>query len=298
MKSSRYLLIAVMGAALWTSCSKSNGGGTFELPPPPDAVIIDNDPLLPGNPTNATTTSQTNYLKDNGFYKIAYHRNRGIPVWVGWHLQSEDVGTTPRQDNFRADDALPGTWYHVETTDYNAGGFDRGHNCPSGDRTSSVAANSSTFLMTNMVPQAPNMNQGPWEQLEDYTRTTLVGGNKEAYIYTGNYGSGGVGTAGNVSSIGNGNVTVPKNIWKMIMILPKGNGDLSRIHSDATILVIDMPNDNTLYSTSGAGRDAWRNYITTIDTLELRANTAGVELNLLRNVHDSISTLLKKKRFQ
>lgn len=288
----------LLGTFVWASCSKSNGGGSFELPAPPTAVIIDNDPLLPGNPTNATNTSQTNFLKDNGFYKIAYHRNRGIPVWVGWHLQSEDIGTTSRQDDFRADNALPASWYHVQDFDYTNGGFDRGHNCPSADRTSSVAANSSTFLMTNMVPQAPNMNQGPWDALEEYTRTTLVGGNKEAYIYTGNFGSGGTGTAGNVSSIGNGNVTVPAKIWKVILVISKGNGDLARIHSDATVLVVNMPNDNTLYSTSGAGRNAWRNYITTIKDLETEANAAGVQLNMLTNLHDSISAPLKLKRFQ
>ncbi|WP_255412675.1 DNA/RNA non-specific endonuclease [Chitinophaga sp. S165] len=40
--------------------------------------------------------------------------------------------------------------------------MDRGHNCPSADRTSTTA-NSSTFLMTNMIPQAPQNNQQTWE---------------------------------------------------------------------------------------------------------------------------------------
>ncbi|WP_262707818.1 DNA/RNA non-specific endonuclease [Larkinella rosea] len=35
--------------------------------------------------------------------------------------------------------------------------------------------------MTNIVPQAPRLNRGSWNQLEGYTRKLIEGGN-EAYI--------------------------------------------------------------------------------------------------------------------
>ncbi|MBM3402326.1 MAG: DNA/RNA non-specific endonuclease, partial [Bacteroidetes bacterium] len=85
------------------------------------------------------------------------------------------------------------SWYRVSSTSYCGSGFDRGHNCPSADRTSNVAANSSTFLMTNMIPQAPNHNRQTWANLEDYTRELLEAGN-EVFIVMGSYGSGGVGS--------------------------------------------------------------------------------------------------------
>lgn len=85
----------------------------------------------------------------------------GTPNWVAWHLQSEDMGSAPRQDDFRSDNTLPSAWYRVVSTSYSGSGFDRGHNCPSADRTSTIAANSSTFYMTNMIPQAPTLNQVP-----------------------------------------------------------------------------------------------------------------------------------------
>lgn len=285
------------------SCSKKSGDTTTPPPPPPPPppiVIGDNDPILPGNPTNAqnSTSFPNNYLKDNVYYKLAYSQSRGIPVWVGWHLESGDIGGTPRQDDFRGDAGLPTPWYQVQTTDYTGSGFDRGHNCPSGDRTLSIPQNSSTFLMTNIIPQAPNLNQGPWEGLEDFTRTTLVGTSKEAFIFMGNTGSGGTNANGLYTSIALGKVTVPEKIWKVIVVIPKGNGDLARIHSDATVLAVNMPNNNTLYNTSGAGKNAWRNYIVSLNTLEAEANTAGVPLNFLTAVHDSIKTILKNKIYQ
>ncbi|HEY6063171.1 MAG TPA: hypothetical protein VIV35_06155 [Chitinophagaceae bacterium] len=94
----------------------------------------------------------------------------------------------------------------------------------------------------------------------------------------------------------NGYITVPAKVWKVILIIPKGNSDLSRIHSDATVLVVNMPNNNSLYSTNGS--TAWRNYLTSINTLEADANNNGVPLNLFRDVADSIKIILKNKVYQ
>ena len=259
----------------------------------------DNDHMLLGNPTNATANAGNgnNYFKDNVYYKLGYSSSRGIPIWVSWHLQSSDVGSTPRQDDFRPD-VLPSSYYAVSSASYNSSGFDRGHNVPSADRTSSVAANSSTFLMTNIIPQAPNFNQGPWEGLEDYIRNTLVGTSNEAFIVMGNYGTGGKGLSGTtVNTIDNGNVTVPSNVWKVAVIIPKGNNDSSRISSTATVVAVDMPNDHTLYTTSG--KTVWRNYTVTVRDLETRAVAAGVPLNLFNKLSQAVANSLKDKpKFQ
>ncbi len=294
-KSVPWLLCALL---FFAACKKKAGDTIIPPPPPPPVALGDNDPLLPGNPTLAQTSTSfpENYLKDNGFYKMAYSKSRGIPVWVGWHLQNDDIGSTPRQDDFRGDIQLPAGWYEVQTSDYTGSSFDRGHDCPSADRTFTVSSNSSTFLMTNIFPQAPTLNQGPWAGLEDYTRNTLVGTTKEAYIYMGNTGSGGYNANGLYHTIANGYVTVPAKVWKVILLIPKGNNDLSRIHSDATVLAVNMPNNNSLFTTNGT--TAWRNYITTINALETDANSAGVPLNLLRDVADSIKSILKNKVYQ
>ncbi len=280
------------------ACSKKSSDTPDPTPPPVPVVVGENDPIYTGNPTNAQPSSAypENYLKDNSYYRIGYSSSRGIPTWVAWHLQSEDIGSTPRQDDFRADSGLPSGWFRAEDAHYSGSGFDRGHNCPSGDRTTTVAANSSTFLMTNMIPQAPTLNQGPWEGLEEYVRTTLVGGNNEAYIVTGSYGRGGYNANGLLNTIASGYITVPAKVWKVVLVIPKGNGDLARINRNSTVLAVTMPNDNRLYTTSN--KTAWRDYLTSITNVEIEANASGVPLNLLQAVPDSVRPLLKAKIYQ
>jgi endonuclease G, mitochondrial len=283
-----------------SSCKKDKDDPAPTPGPPPVVNPADNDPLLFGNPTNATTNAAfpNNYLLNQVYYKTAYSSTRAIPVWVGWHLQSEDIGSTPRQDDFRGDPKLPTNWFKVETSNYSGSLFDRGHNIPSADRTSSVAANSSTFLMTNIIPQAPMLNQGPWEGLEDHIRNTLVGTTKEAYIFSGNYGVGGY-NSNNVlaNTIDNGNITVPNRIWKVAVIMPKGNNDLSRLDTAAIVLVVDMENDNRLWTNTSSGKTAWRTRITTIANLEQSSAANGVTLDFLTAVNATVKTYLKAKRY-
>ncbi|MEO7307778.1 MAG: DNA/RNA non-specific endonuclease [Ferruginibacter sp.] len=299
MKSSLGYTICLAAMLFIVSCKKNTEDIIAPPPPPPTVTMPDNDPLLLGNPTNAQTltTMPENYLKNNGYYKIAYSQSRAIPVWVAWHLQADqDLGVTPRQDDFRADVGLPAGWYQVQNNSYSGSGFDRGHNCPSADRTSSIPANSSTFLMTNMVPQSPKLNQVSWAGLEDYTRT-LVGSTKEAYVFMGNYGVGGYNTNNlYFSSIDGGKITVPANIWKVIVVIPKGANDISRIDTSATVLAVNMPNDNRLYLTGG--NTAWRNYITTVSNLEQQSGMNAVMLDLFERIPANIRSYLKLKVYQ
>ncbi|TGE18065.1 DNA/RNA non-specific endonuclease [Hymenobacter elongatus] len=229
-------------------------------PPAPDTALPEH--LTLGNPSGATTDAQqpTNYLLLKPQYALSYHRDKGIPNWVSWHLSPEWLGTAARQDDFRADAALPASWYAVGSSSYVSSGFDRGHNCPSADRTSTTADNSATFLMTNMVPQAPTNNQRTWASLEDYCRT-LVGGGNELYILMGNYGKGGTGSNGYQETLDNGRITVPRRIWKVIVVLPTGTNDAARVLSTTRIIAVDTPNDNAV-STS------WGGYRTSVDAIE------------------------------
>jgi len=270
---------------------------TTEFPAP--GVPGENDPVFLGNPTNAKPllAFPENYLKDNIYHKMAYSKSRGTPLWVAWHLQSEDIGSAPRQDDYRADLNLPIGWYQVQSNSYSGSGFDRGHHCPSGDRTSSIAANSSTFLMTNMVPQASTLNSGPWAGLEDFVRNSLVGTTSEAYIVMGSYGQGGYNSSSTLlNTINGGNITVPAKIWKVVLIIPKGTSDISRIDNSTVVLTVAMPNDYRLYSSGGSTQ--WRNYLTTVTNLESEANSYGVPLNLFQSIPTSVRQVLKAKLYQ
>jgi endonuclease G len=180
-------------------------------------------------------------------YTVGYNRDQGKPIWVSWHLGASDLGSAAQQDDFRADESLPSGWYQVKMSDYSSSGFDRGHNCPSADRTATVADNSATFLMSNMMPQSPNNNQQTWGNLEDYCRTLVRAGN-ELYIVCGSYGWGGTGSAGYQTTIASGRVTVPSNCWKVMVVLPTGNNDVSRVTNSTRVIAINTPNNNSLNS--------------------------------------------------
>lgn len=297
------LTIATLVILLFASCKKSDSDTTPPPNPPPNPPVVttlaDNDPLLFGNPTNADTlvNNFTNFLKNSVYYKISYNNTRGISNWVAWHFQSEDDGNTPRQDDFRHDYGLPSAFNIIESNAYSGSGFDRGHNCPSADRTTTVAANSSTFLMSNIIPQAPNFNQGPWDALETYMRNTLVASNNEAYVLMGNFGTGGTGSNGYMTAIYGSKVTVPATVYKVILVMSKGNSDIARLNRDTKVLAVSMPNDNTLYSTSSSGRDAWKNYLVSVNTIEKQAAGVNPALNIFKGVPDSIRSILKEKMF-
>jgi endonuclease G len=207
-----------------------------------------------GNPSNAVTdvNQPTNFLMEKPQYVLAYHRDRGTPIWTSWHLDSTWLGSAPRQNDFRADTTLPAGWYQVQGTDYSGSGFDRGHMTPSADRTKTVSDNSATFLMTNMIPQLPANNQGPWADLESYARTLVAAGN-ELYII-----SGGTGTQGTIAS---GHVTVPTQTWKVIMVLPVGTDDVSRVTTSTRLIAVIMPNSGTINTD-------WRTYRVSVDQVE------------------------------
>lgn len=251
-------------AVLAVSCAKDE-----LVAPQVEAVIQSSDVvatrdgnLAMGNPSGAvaSSTQYTNYLLVKPQFTMSYHRDRAIPNWVSWHLSSAWLGSTPRQDNFGPDNSLPAGWFKATSSSYSGSGFDRGHNCPSADRTGSVADNTATFLMSNMMPQAPNNNQRTWAGLENYCRTLAEAGN-ELYIVCGSYGRGGTGTNGYATTVAGGKITVPARCWKVVVVLPNGASDASRVSASTRIIAIDTPNDNSLNTN-------WGTYRTTIDAIE------------------------------
>ena len=218
--------------------------------PPPSS----SEHLTLGNPSGAATAVNQpfNYLMEKPQYALSYHRDNGGPKWVSWHLDNTWLGSAPRQNDFRADTTLPSGWYQVQGTDFSGSGFDRGHMCPSADRTNTVASNSATFLMTNMIPQLPANNQGPWADMENYLRTLVTAGN-ELYIISGGYGL--------QFYIANGHVAVPNQTWKVVVVLPNGTNDASRVTASTRTIAVLMPN-------SGAINSNWRNYRVSIDQIE------------------------------
>ena len=249
-----------------------------------DENHAENTPLYWGNPSDASDNLDSddelklefvsqNYLMEKPQFTISYNNETLNPNWVAWHLSPADLGEADRSDSFRPDTELPQGWYAVRKNDYKFTyyGFDRGHLCPSADRTVTAQDNSMTFLMTNMVPQSPDNNRVVWVALEKFEREQVLQG-KEAYIFAGPFGRGGTGDKGYFEeipiSLKDGRefaITVPSHTWKIILLLPEGENDFERIVSEGAceIIAVNVPNEK------GCGKNgSWQQYLCSVDYIE------------------------------
>lgn len=226
-----------------------------------------------GNPSGAASADANNYLMINPYYALSYNRSRGTANWVSWTVTRADIGDVERANDFRPNPDLPQGFPRITPTDYTGSGYDRGHLCPSKDRSNDAAANSATFLMTNMVPQAPDSNQGVWKNLEDYSRD-LVEKGSDIYV-----AAGVIGEKGKLKN----KVTIPASMWKIILVLPDGLEDTESLSQNARMIAVEIPN------TSGIRNDDWRKYRTTVRRLEQKTGLNFLS-NLPANVQDPLET--------
>lgn len=277
MKKILFLIISIFALlTLWGEGQSSS--------PELDEGHAENSPLYWGNPSDANNkldysdeliaelVSQ-NYLMEKPQFTISYNNESLNPNWVAWHLGLADLGEADRSDSFRPDTELPEGWYAVRKNDYKFTyyGFDRGHICPSADRTATKEDNNMTFLMTNMVPQSPDNNRIVWVALEKYERELVLAG-KEAYIFAGPYGRGGTGDKGYFEEIPiktkDGTelaITVPSHTWKIILFMPEGENDFERAVTEGLceILAVNVPNEK------GCGKNgSWQQYICSVNYIE------------------------------
>lgn len=233
-----------------------------------------------GNPSGAVTNASisNNYLLVRDQYALSYNDSRRTANWVAWQLNDDWLGSAPRQDDFRADTDLPAGFFRVDEDDYRNSGFDRGHVVASADRTATIADNSSTFFMTNIIPQAPNNNRGVWASFENHLRTLTTG--QDLYIYAGGYGVGGDGSNGFATTIGP-SITVPSQTWKTVLVVDEGETP-SQVGLDDYIITIDIPNSQSVSGT------VWQDWQVSVDDLEFATN-----YDFFSELPDSIEALLE-----
>ncbi len=150
----------------------------------------------------------------NGF-TLSYNEDYEQPDWVAYELTVEELNTnnTSRTEDFREDPAIVTQSAHLD--DYRNSGYDRGHLCPSADRTSSVEKNSETFLLSNMSPQLHRFNAGLWLKAEGAVRDAARDFGK-VYVVTGPVFSD------DMKTIGPCNVAVPGSFYKVVLGVKNG----------------------------------------------------------------------------
>jgi DNA/RNA endonuclease G (NUC1) len=195
-------------------------------------------------------------------YTASYNSTRNTPNWVSYNLEATHFGPEDRCDCFTFDPSLPATFTRYTTADYTGAGaiagygIDRGHLARSFDRTSASLDNAFTFYFTNIIPQAADLNQGPWAIMENHLGDLARLQNKEVYIVAG--------VAGNKGTVKNeGKIVIPTHTWKVAVVMPRNQG-LATVDdlSDLEVIAAIMPNE------PGVRNVDWNTYRTTVDAVE------------------------------
>lgn len=151
-------------------------------------VFIARDSMsFQGIPRAMQNTLQTyTRIFRNSAYMVGYSDLKGTPLWVVYKLTPADENAPhlKRPDGFHADWRNLGL---INSNDYTNSGYDRGHMAPN----HAIAllygkeAQYETFLMTNITPQKPSLNQKLWEHLEAMELDTFAPKFKTLWVYTG-----------------------------------------------------------------------------------------------------------------
>ena len=121
----------------------------------------------------------------NQGYLVGYSEKHRNPAWVAYHLRRVDnPPTLPRPNRFLVDDR---TVAKVRSEDYTRSGYDRGHMAPNWVIATryGVDAQLETFLMSNICPQRPGLNRGPWQKLEMLEAKDYANRFEEVWVIVG-----------------------------------------------------------------------------------------------------------------
>ncbi len=104
----------------------------------------------------------------NANFMLGYSDIRGNPLWVAYQLKKPEKNAAhyKRPRGFQSD------WRsinQVQATDYKGSGYDRGHMAPNYAISTLYGkqAQLNSFLMSNITPQKPKLNQRLWQRLEE-----------------------------------------------------------------------------------------------------------------------------------
>jgi len=122
----------------------------------------------------------------NEAYMVGYSDIRGNPLWVAYKLTQ----SSPNARHFKRPESFSMDLRNltlIKPSDYTNSGYDRGHMAPNHAISLLYGkyAQEETFLMTNISPQKPNLNQKIWQRLEEMELESFPSRFKEVWVYTG-----------------------------------------------------------------------------------------------------------------
>ena len=122
----------------------------------------------------------------NDAFILGYSDLRGNPLWVSYKISAVKANSKhySRPQRFSKDWR---TINPVNHDDYLHSGYDRGHMAPNYaiSRLYGKKAQLDSFLMSNISPQKPKLNQKLWQRLEEVEIKYFTQQERDIWVYTG-----------------------------------------------------------------------------------------------------------------
>jgi len=143
-------------------------------------------------------------------FTLSYNEEHEQADWVAYELNKAEL----QQSNgdcssscFKEDENI--STGSASLDDYSSSGFDRGHLCPSKDNDFSQIAQEESYLLSNITPQIPSLNQGVWVELEDWVREKAI--ESERVVVCGPV------FINNLGKMGPNDLTIPGYYFKVVL---------------------------------------------------------------------------------
>ncbi|EHF5894579.1 DNA/RNA non-specific endonuclease [Campylobacter coli] len=117
------------------------------------------------------TKQSCSQVLDKFYYLNCYDYNLKGTKAVAYRLEAENLKgeQIKKRPRFEDDTNIPKK-YRTTWSDYRNSGYDRGHIASNASFRFSKAAQTSVFLMSNITPQNPQINQRVWSKIEKRER--------------------------------------------------------------------------------------------------------------------------------
>ena len=193
----------------------------LDEPAPSGEVFFAGPPIRTGAP--AVSDVQ---MINRGDFVVGWSPSLKHPSWVAYHVPEVAAYKAGKRPKFRADPSVQGS---PAANAYKDTGYDRGHMAPNYAIATRFGpdAQKDTFYMSNIAPQKPGLNRGPWREIE----------HRIAELWTAKYGEIWVIVGcvpGNEEDRLPSGIDVPKAYWQLIV---------SKAQDGVRALALYMPKD-------------------------------------------------------
>ncbi len=211
-------------------------------------------------------SSTTGAIVNHNYFTLSYSEEHEQAEWVAYELSDRDLVKNDFDRPYFIEDKSVKT-RSADWRNYKNSGYDRGHLCPAADRGFSYDAFKETFLTSNISPQDHEFNAGIWNRLEQKVRYW-------AETYNGVYVVTGGVLKGNMKTIGDENVSVPNQFYKIVVAVSGEN---------YKAIAFLIPNK--------ASSESFYNYAVSIDEIE---EVTGIDF--FPNLDDAVEDNLEKMK--